>query len=111
MKKYFFLLSLVFVVACGSSKMIIPSQTDVDRGKDNFPGLTLTELTDGQKVFTESCNACHPYKKPGKYSGAEWKEIIPRMTSKANHKLPTAIDAAHEQALLRYVSVMATAPK
>lgn len=111
MKKYFFLCSLVFVVACGTTKMITPSQTDVDRGKDNFAGLTLLQLTDGQQVYLQNCNKCHPYKKPGSESAMEWKRIVPEMTAKVNHKLGDVIDADKEESLLRYLSVMCTAPK
>jgi hypothetical protein len=111
MKKYFYLSSLLFVVACGTTKMIAPSQTDVDRGKDNFPGLSLIQLTDGQQVYLQNCNKCHPYKKVGSRTAIEWREIVPEMTTKANRKLGDVIDATHEEALLRYVSVMCSAPK
>ena len=111
MRKYIFLSSLLFMVACGATKMLPPTQADVERGKDNFPGLTLEQLTAGQQIFMTSCNACHPYKNPSKRTAEEWKHIIPEMTTKANRKLGNTIDADKETALLRYVSVMCNAPK
>lgn len=110
MKKYFYLLSLLFVMACGTTKMITPSEADVKRGVDNFPGLTLAQLNEGQQIYQMNCNKCHPYKKPGKYSAMEWSEIIPNMTRKANRKHGNTIDGSKEEALLRYVSVMCMAP-
>jgi cytochrome c5 len=111
MKKYFYLLSLLFVVACGTTKMVAPSQTDVDRGKDNFPGLSLAQLTEGQQLYTQYCNKCHPYKKPGSRTAMEWKHEIPEMSAKANHKFGDVINASQEEAILRYVSVMSSAQK
>jgi cytochrome c5 len=111
MKKHFYILSLVFVAACSAAKMIPPVQADADRGKSTFADLTLAQLTEGQQVYMTSCNKCHPYKKPGSRTAEDWKEVIPEMTVKANHKLGNVIDAAHEEALLRYVTVMAKPAK
>jgi cytochrome c5 len=111
MKKYFFLSSLVFVVACSATKMVAPTQSDVNRGLDNYPGLTLGQLTEGQQIYMATCNKCHPYKKPGSRTAVEWQRIIPEMTTKANRKLGNQIDATREASLLRYVSVMSTAGK
>lgn len=41
----------------------------------------------------------------------EWQTVIPEMTVKANHKFGNIIDANQQEALLRYVTVMASAPK
>lgn len=111
MRKYFFLSSLVFIVACSGTKMLAPTDADVQRGVDNFPGLTLEDLNQGQQVFQANCNKCHPYKKPGGHSAAEWKEIVPRMVQKANRKTPDSVTPAMEASLLRYVAVMSTAKK
>lgn len=112
MKKQSLLLlltNLLFVAACSGTKLIAPSQTDVDRGKDNFPGLSLEQMQLGQQVYAANCNACHPYKKVTSYSATEWARIVPEMAGKANRKLgPNTINASQEQALLRYVAVMAS---
>ena len=111
MKKYFFLLSVVFIAACSTTKILAPVQADADRGKSTYADLTLAQLSDGHQIYMASCNKCHPYKAPGSRTVENWKHTIPEMTVKANHKLGNTIDAAHEEALLRYVSVMAKPAK
>ncbi len=112
MKKSLFLITtLVFVVACGSTKFITPTASDVHRGKNSYSTLTLQQLTDGQQIYQAYCSKCHPYKKPTSRSAVEWQTVIPEMTVKANHKFGDVIDANQQEALLRYVTVMATAPK
>ena len=109
MKKYFYLSTLVFFVACSATKLLPPSQTDVNRGADNFSGLTLTQLTDGEQVYQQNCNKCHPFKKPSSRTALEWKEIIPDMTEKTNRKFGKLIDTDKQESLLRYVSIMCSA--
>ena len=112
MKKSLFLITtLVFVVACGSTKFITPSETDVRRGKNSYSTLTLQQLTEGQQIYQTYCSKCHPYKKPMSRSAMEWQTVIPEMTVKTNHKFGNVIDAGKQEALLRYVTVMATASK
>jgi hypothetical protein len=111
MKRYFILSTLVFFLACGTTKIVQPMDADVQRGADNFPTLSLAQLNQGLQVYQTNCSKCHPYKKPASRTAMEWKQIVPRMVDKANSKHGAGIDAAGEEALLRYVSVMSSAPK
>jgi cytochrome c5 len=111
MKRFWLIPTLLFFVACGTSRIMSPANADVDRGKDNFPGLTHAQLLEGKKIYEMHCNTCHSYKKPRSRTAAEWKGIIPRMVDRANMKKSAGIDAGEQEALFRYVAVMSSAPK
>jgi len=59
MKKTFYLLALIVIGACSASKIVVPSQTDADRGKETFPDLTMAQLLDGKTLYMENCGKCH----------------------------------------------------
>jgi cytochrome c5 len=106
MKKYLFLSSLIFLVACGTTKIVQPLQTDADRGAAKFPDLTLAQLTEGKAVHEQYCTGCHKLPSPRSQKEGAWKHIVPNMVTKANRKFGNGIDAAKEQSLLRYLIVM-----
>ncbi len=106
------------LVACGTAKNSsgakvesMPSQADVERVKDKFPGYTLTDLNDGKKLFEANCALCHGLKKPASRTEEEWKTIVPRMVKKVNAKNGNTLDASGEEKILRYVITMGSAPK
>ncbi len=106
------------LVACGTAKNSggakvesMPSQADVERVKDKFPGYTLTDLNEGKKLFEANCALCHGLKKPASRTEEEWKTIVPRMVKKVNAKNGNTLDASGEEKILRYVVTMGSAPK
>lgn len=105
------------LVACGTAKNSsakvesMPSQADVDRVKEKFPGYTLNDLNDGKKLFEANCALCHGLKKPASQTEEQWKTIVPRMVKKANGKNGNALDASGEEKILRYVITMGSVSK
>lgn len=110
MKKRISLLAFTFVVfACGSSKLLIPSQGDADRAAQKNKSVTLASLTEGKTIFEQNCNRCHGYKNPTSRSEEKWNKIIPRMTAKVNKKVgKEEIDAKEQELLLQYVMAMSS---
>jgi cytochrome c5 len=106
MKKYLFLSSLLFLVACGTTKLAAPAQADADRGTAKFAGLTLAQLTEGKSVYDMNCGACHKAPKPKSQTEAAWRQIVPEMCVKSKRKTGNAITAEQEENLLRYLIVM-----
>lgn len=101
--------ALIGIVACGKSKLLAPTQADVDAGKMNYPDLTLSQLELGRATFQANCNLCHELFKPSQFSEEKWIEVVPGMVEAVNNKYgSTEIDSKEEEALLRYVLTMRT---
>jgi cytochrome c2 len=109
MKKYLLIIGVILLAACKSTKLLTPSQSDVDRVSSRYPGYTLAELNHGKAIFTQYCGQCHKLKKPESRTEEQWKTIVPRMVAKVNKKEKDAIDADEEEVLLKYLVTMSTA--
>lgn len=109
MKKYTLIIAVILMAACKSTKLLTPSQTDVDRVSSKYPGYTLEELNQGKAIFTQYCGQCHKLKKPESRTEEQWKTIVPRMVAKVNKKEKDAIDAKEQETLLKYLITMSTA--
>jgi mono/diheme cytochrome c family protein len=70
-------LILALAAACGPTLYIPTSETI------NDPVLSLPDLTEGRKIYTEKCGACHNLKKPKKYTSQQWTKILDKMQPKA----------------------------
>lgn len=105
MKKLIIPALLLGLAACGTSKVATLSQTDVDRGAQKFPGLTLSDLNQGKTDFETYCVKCHALKKPQTRTEEQWKEIVPRMAKKNG----SGIDAKVEHSILVYMVTMSKA--
>lgn len=86
MKKASIILATAVLSACGSVKLLSPTQADVDRMSDTYPDYTLAELTEGKALYQQKCDRCHGLKDPAAYSTAQWKEITPKMVEMANER-------------------------
>ncbi|MBL0343261.1 MAG: c-type cytochrome [Bacteroidetes bacterium] len=107
MKKIIYTISILVFVSCGSTKLLSPTQADVDRGAKKYTDITLASLNEGKSIFETECTKCHSLKDPKKKSEAQWKTIVPRMTAKANKKAGSeVIDARKQELILQYVSTM-----
>ena len=48
-----------------------------------MPGITLTDLKKGYKVYTINCSGCHRLHDTKEYNDVQWKEILPEMITRA----------------------------
>lgn len=92
------------VSACGV-KLLMPSEQDVTRVSDKFPGYTLSELSQGKTLYEENCKKCHGLKAPEKLSEEKWRKIVPPMAKKAN------ISTGEEELILKYLITMSGAQR
>jgi cytochrome c5 len=97
------ILLIIFVSACTATRLVTPTQTDAERGAQQFPGYTLTELEQGKAIYQSHCNKCHRYKAPESRDEEKWNHIIPVMAKKAK------LDSNQESLVLKYVVTMSTA--
>jgi len=114
MKKLMVMTAALALAACGSTKLLTPTQSDADRGAQMFPNYTLAELNEGKTLFENNCGQCHGLKNPASRNEEKWRKVVPRMVGKVNKKAGhTVLDAKAQETLLRYVLTMrhAQAPK
>jgi len=103
-----FILS-AFIFACGTVKLSIPVQADVDRGTAKFPGLTIEDLYKGKLIYEQACVKCHAMKNPTSRSEDKWRKIVPKMVLKANKKAgKELIDSNNREVLLKYLVTMSS---
>ena len=98
-------LLLALVAACGASAIPEPTVADASRGSAHFPDLTLTELSHGRALYMSRCGSCHVLKRPAELPPEQWQVEVTEMRSKNGVKLSDA----EAQAIVRYLSVAATA--
>lgn len=111
MKKAIYISILLIAASCATGKAVEttvsgPTQADVDRVQTKFPGLTLTDLNEGKKLYENNCNLCHGLKKLNSQTEAGWRKEVPPMVKKANNKNGGVLDAVAEEKILRYVITM-----
>lgn len=110
MKNFLVLSFLIFFMAC-VTKLAIPTNNDVERVKDKYPGYTLQELNEGEILYRQNCATCHSLKHPSSHTASEWEKIVPAEVIKVNKQNNnTIIDKEYQKVLLRYLVTMSTAP-
>ena len=104
---YIFTISLL--TACGA-KLAVLTQADADRGAKKFPGITLSDLAEGQMLFKTNCSQCHPLKNPTSRDEAQWRKVVPKMAAKAERKAnKKKIDGITQEKILKYLITASTA--
>ncbi|HLP76004.1 MAG TPA: cytochrome c [Candidatus Paceibacterota bacterium] len=63
-------------------------------------GLTARELKDGRRLYVGKCARCHKLYDPAKYSEAEWRSWMDKMSRKAKLK------ADQKELLERYLGTL-----
>ena len=111
MKKIIYIISAVFLISCGGSKMATTSapvtESDLARGKQKYPDLTIEALNEGKGHFEKQCTVCHGMKPPGSKTAEQWHAIVPKMTAKANKKAGSEVVTPQvQESILRYVVTM-----
>ena len=96
-------ISIFCLTSCGAT-LTAPTQADADRGAKKFPGLTMTELAEGQNLFKAKCSQCHGLKNPTSRTEEQWRKVVPKMAGKAERKAnKEKIDAAAQEKILKYL--------
>ena len=107
MKYTLFFVAIIFLSACGPTKLMPITQADVDRGAAKYPGTTLESLNDGKADFQHYCTQCHKLKDPAKKTADQWMKIVPGMTEKAARSATKEkIDEAKKESILKYLVTM-----
>jgi cytochrome c5 len=84
MKKYFIIcLITAFIAACSATQHLQPAEADLALAQQRIPGITITQLQDGYKLYVSKCSGCHRLHNPNEYSSDSWKPIIEKMVIKA----------------------------
>ena len=104
MKKAIIILSVIFLTSC--AKVLMPTQSDADKGATKFPGLTVAQLNEGRAMFKHKCTQCHPAKKSTSRDEQKWREIVPKMAGKAMKKGKEEISPADQEIILKYLITM-----
>lgn len=106
MKTIILIFSLVLLSACAST-LLTPTQTDVDRGVDRYPEITLNSLNHGKMIYEKQCGNCHSLKKVKSRDEAGWSNIVPKMVQKANKRTgKVVINEEDQKTLLQYLITM-----
>lgn len=79
-------ISALILSSCATVNLLPPSQGSLEKVKSKYPEATLSDLQEGQVIYTTNCTKCHGTKNPEKYSSQEWDKILPRMISMVNKK-------------------------
>ena len=111
MNKSLIVISAIVLVACGTCKVASTKNADVERGALKFPGYTLEEYKVGSTANQKFCGGCHALKNPQDFNETQWSMIVPKMVKKANRKAGSdVIDPKTQEALMKYLITMSTAP-
>jgi hypothetical protein len=99
----------LIIAGCATATLLTPSQSDVNRVQEKFPGYTLDDLHRGKALFENNCQSCHALKNPASKTEAAWNRIVPVMVAKVNRDA-TVLDKGAEEDIRRYVITMGSAP-
>lgn len=106
-KGYLLIAGVIMLAACGTTKLITPTQADADRGSGKFTGLSLEQLVQGKAMYEQYCGSCHGLKRPGSRNEAQWTKIVPDMSAKVNRKKGEGtLNSEKQEILLRYLITM-----
>ena len=112
MKKLLMMISLLMLGACKPVQLVTPTQADVSRVSQKFPGITVDELNEGKSIFENNCDLCHRLKNPVKKNEKQWHRIVPKMVRRVNWiRKENGIDSTSKQILLKYLITMSSAPE
>lgn len=108
MKNILIIFSFVSLIAC-SAKLLLPTQTDVNRVLTKYPGYTWNELMAGKSIYEQNWRIL---KDPASRNEEQWKEIVPHMVKKLNKKKgKEVIDSKAQETLLKYLITMSMVPR
>jgi hypothetical protein len=107
-KYLLFIFSFSIITSCGA-KLLLPTQTDVNRVLVKYPNYTWSELMAGKSIYES--NWRRP-RDPASRSEEEWIQMVPNMVKRVNKKArKEKIDSKGQELLLKYLVTMSKVPK
>jgi cytochrome c5 len=95
MRKPGFIIFISLIVAACSAKTFAPTDQQVSAMQEKVPGIAMESAKAGYKLYSDKCAGCHQLYSPGKYTIAQWNNILPKMFPKAK------LSDADQQKLIR----------
>jgi len=93
-KKTITIITLIIItvsVSC-STALYIPSESQ------QTTSASLSQLTEGRKLYVQKCGSCHTLYLPEKYTKLQWQHFLDEMQLKAS------IDNPEKEQILKYLS-------
>ena len=81
--KYLTALIFMLMAACTSTLHLQPADADLALAQQRVPGITMTDLKKGYRVYTINCSGCHRLHDTKEFNAEQWKDILPEMISRA----------------------------
>ena len=96
---------LLLMVACGPIILAPVTQADVERGKNRYKDLTVSDLEKGKALCEKMCVSCHKMKSPKSKTEKQWRQIIPSMARHAMKKAggKVVIDDSSQVLIYKYL--------
>lgn len=95
----------IVLVGCFAKK--ITNELSVDSAyeklKKEYPEYSEVDYNQGKMLYEQTCNTCHGFKDPSKYSSEELKAIVPNMVRKSNQKKGTSLTALDSDLIYKYI--------
>ena len=83
MMKKFWIVILVFISACATTKNFIPAQDALASMQQKVPGITLERATQGYALYKQKCAGCHRLHLPSEKTSMKWEKTLNEMYPKA----------------------------
>lgn len=78
-----------------------PMAQDAVRSNALWPGIQLSDLQRGRKLYIHNCASCHELHLPSERESAQWERIMVKMQKKAK------IDDATKDNIMQYLLTFA----
>ena|ERR1051326_3188637 len=92
-------------LACCTTPLLIPNDTDVSRAQAKWGGTDLAALQKGHMLYMNKCGSCHYLHRPQKYSEEKWRQEMPEMSSRAK------LSSDEQELVLHYLLTMREAQR
>jgi cytochrome c len=78
-------------------------ETHLQKLKKDYPEYTEMDYKQGKMLYEQTCNTCHGFKDPSRYSAEELKSIVPNMVRKSNQKKGTSLTSLDSDLIYKYM--------
>ncbi len=103
MNKLILPLAAAFMTLPFACATLLPEPTAQDGARSNaiWPGVQLSDLQRGRKLYLENCASCHRLHLPSELETAQWERIMVKMQRKAK------IDDLKKDSIMKYLLTFA----